>query len=161
MLRALADSDQRWRLSIVGDGPERDRLQLLARDLGVESRVTWHGLVPNAGRLFAAFDAFVLSSRTEGTPISLLEAMHAEVPIVATRVGGVPDVVASEHAVLVASERPAEIARALHAIDQEPSAARQRSSRAKQRLITEFSAASWLETVEATYKAAVSSAQSH
>ena len=160
MLQALAQCDQRCHLSIVGDGPERDTLQRLSRDLGVAPRVTWHGEVPDAGKLFAAFDAFVLSSRTEGTPISLFEAMDAEVPIVATSVGGVPDVVSSAQAILVPSERPTEIARSLAEVQRDPSGARERALDAKQRLLSDFSVAPWLAAVEATYAAAVSAARS-
>src|SRR5919204_2015888 len=69
-------------LSMVGDGRERGSLGAHARQLGIERRIRWHGVVPDAARLFAAFDAFVLSSRTEGTPIVLFEAMAAGVPII-------------------------------------------------------------------------------
>lgn len=76
---------------IVGDGPGRPALVERARDQGLD--VHWAGAVADAWRLFTAFDLLVLSSRTEGTPMVLLEAMHAGVPIVATAVGGVPDIV--------------------------------------------------------------------
>src|SRR6266516_2717552 len=55
-------------VSMVGDGIERVSLEMRARHLGLDERVFWHGTVPDAGRLFRAFDVFVLSSRTEGTP---------------------------------------------------------------------------------------------
>ena len=76
------------RLALIGEGRERDALMAQASALGISERVTWHGLVPDAGRLYSAFDVFALTSRTEGTPIALFEAMHAGVPVVATRVGG-------------------------------------------------------------------------
>jgi len=95
ILDAIAACKPPWRLSIIGDGPERERLKQQAARLGITDRVTWHGPVSNAGKLLSAFDAFVLSSRTEGTPIVLFEAMHSGVPIVTTSVGGVPDVVSS------------------------------------------------------------------
>src|SRR5262249_32473885 len=66
---------------VVGDGRESTR----------NPRVIWKGRGPDAGLLIKAFDVLVLSSRTEGTPIVLFEAMAAGVPVVATAVGGVPD----------------------------------------------------------------------
>jgi glycosyltransferase involved in cell wall biosynthesis len=153
MLHALALSDPAWRLSIVGEGVERERLREQAAALGVADRVSWHGAVPNAGALMPAFDAFVLSSRTEGTPIALLEAMHAGVPIVATQVGGVPDVVTSDHALLVPPEQPAAIAAALAEIRRDPSAATRRTERARERVVQQFSAHAWIDAVEEVYRA--------
>lgn len=152
MLDALSLSDSSWRLSIVGEGIEREQLRAQAAQLGIEDRVMWHGAVPNAGALMTAFDAFVLSSRTEGTPIALLEAMHAGVPIVATQVGGVPDVVSAEHALLVASEQPSAIAAALSELRRDPSAAARRSERARERVLRDFSAGAWVAAVEEVYQ---------
>ena len=151
MLDALAQADRSWRLSMVGDGRERNRLTEQAARLGIGDRVVWHGVVPNAGALMAAFDAFVLSSRTEGTPIALFEAMHARVPIVATRVGGVPDVVAPEHALIVRAEQPGSIAEALAALRREPSAATRRADLARDRVLEAFSTESWIDAVEEVY----------
>jgi glycosyltransferase involved in cell wall biosynthesis len=151
MLNALAECEPRWCLSMIGDGPERARLREQAENLGIGNRVTWHGAVADAGSLLAAFDAFVLSSRTEGTPIALFEAMHAGVPVVATRVGGVPEVVESSHALLVPSERPRMIAQALEEITTTPSATTQRSSLARERVLQTFSTATWLAAVDAIY----------
>src|SRR6266566_158231 len=97
-------------VSVVGTGAQRAALQERARDLGLNGRVRWHGVVPDADRLFPAFDVFVLSSRTEGTPVVLFEAMAANVPIVTTGVGGVPDVVSPAEAALVRSEDPVALA---------------------------------------------------
>jgi len=151
MLDAIAECDSTWQLSIIGDGPERNRLHEQAEQLGIDNRVTWHGAIVNAGSVLTAFDAFVLSSRTEGTPIALFEAMYAGVPVVATRVGGVPDVVASTHALLVPSENPRMIARALEEIAREPSAAMKRSALARQKVLHSFSAAPWLAAIDAVY----------
>ncbi|HJQ10496.1 MAG TPA: glycosyltransferase family 4 protein [Gemmatimonadaceae bacterium] len=151
MLHAIAKCDRVWRASIIGDGPERDRLRELAASLGISDRVTWHGSVSKAGSLLAAFDAFVLSSRTEGTPIALLEAMHAGVPIVATRVGGVPDVIGTAQGLLVPSEDPGSIAGALEEIRRQPAAATRRTVSAKENLVTSFSTPAWLAAVEKVY----------
>jgi glycosyltransferase involved in cell wall biosynthesis len=152
MLDALARSDPAWRLSVIGDGPERDRLMKQAAELGITDRILWHGAVANAGTILSAFDAFVLSSRTEGTPIALFEAMHSNVPIVATRVGGVPDVVTSEHALVVRSEEPGAIAEALANLRREPAAATQRSELARKRVLQAFSAEAWYDAVEDVYR---------
>jgi len=153
MLDAIAACETPWRLSMIGDGPEREALRQRAASLGITDRVVWHGSVSNAGALFSAFDAFVLSSRTEGTPIALFEAMHANVPIVTTRVGGVPDVVGTHEAILIPSEQPAMIARALDSILTDPSSAKQRSTRASQRLVRDFGPEMWLAKVERIYRA--------
>ena len=152
MLDALAESDPSWRLSMIGEGRERDRLREQAVELGIGDRVLWHGAVANAGAVLPAFDAFVLSSRTEGTPISLFEAMYASVPIVAARVGGVPDVVSSEHALLVPPEEPVTIAEALAEVRREPSAATHRSLLARKRVLQAFSAEAWLDAIEDVYR---------
>ena len=120
--------------------------------MGIANRVTFHGSIADAGNLLAAFDAFVLSSRTEGTPITLLEAMYANAPIVATSVGGVPDVVTSAHALLVAPEKPAMIAAALGEIAHNPSAAKQRGLLARERVMSAFAAEGWLAAVEEVYR---------
>jgi len=153
MLDAIAACENAWRLSMIGDGPEREALRLRAATLGIADRVLWHGPISNAAALFSAFDAFVLSSRTEGTPIALFEAMHSNVPIVTTSVGGVPDVVSSAEAILVPSEQPTMIARALDSILTDPAAAKQRSARASQRVIRDFGPDKWLAEVERIYRA--------
>jgi len=153
MLDALAQSDSFWRLSIIGEGPERERLQQQAADLGIGERVYWHGAVANAAAVLSAFDAFVLSSRTEGTPIALFEAMHAGVPIVATQVGGVPDVVTSDHALLVPAEEPGAIAAALRELRRDPASAAGRRSLARQRLTQAFSMAAWVDAIDEVYRA--------
>ena len=137
-------------MSVLGAGPERSGLEARARRLGVDRRIRWHGQVPEAGRLFAAFDAFVLSSRTEGTPVALLEAMAAGVPVVTTR-GRCPDVVSPAQAVLVASDDPIGLAAGIRAVYDDPAAARQRASAAAARLMREFGAAAWVDRYETVY----------
>lgn len=138
--------------SIVGAGREEEALRAQAEALGVADRVRWHGLIAEAGPLFSAFDAFVLSSRTEGTPIALFEAMEAGAPVVATAVGGVPDVVSPAEAILVASEDPAALAAALREVRDDPAAAAARARSAAGRLRTAFGADPWLDRYEAIYR---------
>jgi glycosyltransferase involved in cell wall biosynthesis len=80
-------------LAVAGDGPLRDELHALSAMLGIADRVRFLGSRSDVPDLLAAGDAFVLSSDWEGNPLSVMEAMAAGVPVVATRVGGVPEIV--------------------------------------------------------------------
>jgi glycosyltransferase involved in cell wall biosynthesis len=158
LIRAVAALGERdlW-VSIVGEGPDRGYLERLAASLGVSSRIRWHGLVPNASQLYRAFDVFALSSRTEGTPIVLFEAIAAGVPVVATRVGGVPDVVSEAEAMLVDPEDPAALARAIAAILHDAGAATARARVAASVLKSRFALGPWLQRHERLYASLTSS----
>ncbi len=142
-------------LSILGTGREADALAARARATGVADRIRWHGTVPNAGRLFSAFDCFVLSSRTEGTPIVLFEAMAAGVPVIATSVGGVPDVVSGAEALLVPPSDAAALARAIRAVHADAEAAASRARAARRRLDADFGVAEWVARYDAAYDAVI------
>src|SRR5205085_8751510 len=81
------------RLVVVGDGPLREALERDARDRGIAERVRFAGARRDLGDLLAAFDLFVLPSLWEGLPLSLILAMGAGIPVVATAVAGIPEVV--------------------------------------------------------------------
>ncbi|SFB75025.1 glycosyltransferase family 4 protein [Massilia yuzhufengensis] len=96
-------------LMIAGDGPERPRLESLARELGVEQRVRFLGVVsqPELADYYNAADVLVLASSREGWANVLLEAMACGTPVVASRVWGTPEVVASDAAGILMEERSA------------------------------------------------------
>ena len=152
MLEALAAADPRWRLSVIGNGSELAGLREQAATLRIAERVAWHGALADAGFLLTAFDAFVLSSRTEGTPITILEAMNARVPIVATRVGGIPDMITPAHALLVDPEAPSEIATALEEVRGNADAANRRTELAHQRLLECYDLSVWADAIERVYE---------
>lgn len=152
LLEAVALLPSDIMVSFIGDGPERETLQARATALGLGSRVRWHGIVPHAGAVLRAFDAFVLSSRTEGTPIALLEAMNSGVPIVATRVGGVPDMLRESEAVLIAPDDPAGLAAAIVGQRRNPAAAMVRAAAARRALSERFAIGQWLAGYEAIYR---------
>lgn len=81
------------RFIIIHDGELRKKLEEQVRDLGLESHVFFTGSIENAARLLPAFDIFVLPSKSEAFPYVVLEAGHASLPVVATNVGGIPDVI--------------------------------------------------------------------
>jgi glycosyltransferase involved in cell wall biosynthesis len=91
--RSLRERGVRARLCLVGDGPDRDHVERRAHELGVMRETLFLGYQEDVAPYYAAFDAFVLSSGNEGTPVTTIEALAAGRPVVATRVGGVPDVV--------------------------------------------------------------------
>jgi glycosyltransferase involved in cell wall biosynthesis len=138
--------------AFVGGGPDEPALRERALRHGVEERVRWLGIVPGAGALLAAFDMLVLSSRTEGIPIVLLEAAAAGVPIVATRVGGVPSMFPDGEVLLVPPDDPGALAAAVDAVRADPSAARERAMAARRRLGRDFAPRPWLERHEALYR---------
>lgn len=155
LLDALARLPGDVTAAVIGDGPERATLEAQARALGLAERVRFLGEVPDAARFLRAFDAFVLCSRTEGTPIVLFEAMAAGAPLVVTRVGGVPDMVGPGESLSVASEDAPALARALAALLADRDAARRRAERAAARLATQYGIEPWLDAYESLYRSLV------
>jgi glycosyltransferase involved in cell wall biosynthesis len=101
-------------LVLVGLGPLEGELRALARDLGIAERVVFAGSRDDVFALLPALDVFALSSRFEGLPIALLEAMASGVAPVATRVGGIPEVITDgRDGVLVDPGDPTGLAAAL------------------------------------------------
>ena len=114
LIRAFAKCEQSLLLVIIGDGPLRDELELLAGELGVKSRILFLGYVDQASKFIPMLDVYVNSSRTEGTPITLLEAMRAKVRIVARDVGGNRKLLdGGNYGLLVEDEAPDTMARIL------------------------------------------------
>jgi glycosyltransferase involved in cell wall biosynthesis len=91
--KGLRDRGVEACLCMVGDGPDRDSLEKRAHELGIMRDTLFLGYQSDVAPFYAAFDALVLPSANEGTPVSAIEALAAGRPVVATRVGGVPDVV--------------------------------------------------------------------
>lgn len=80
-------------LALGGEGPLAGALHAQACDLGVDDAIVWTGVVQDMPEFFAALDAYVLPSRSEGLPLALVEAAVAAVPVVATRAGGTPEII--------------------------------------------------------------------
>jgi glycosyltransferase involved in cell wall biosynthesis len=115
LLRALALlRAEDWQLEIVGGGPEETSARELAAALGIGGRVRWAGYQTDPAAALASAHVFVLSSLSEGFPRSILEAMRAGLPVIASDVGGVSEaVVDSANGYLVPRQDPDSLARAL------------------------------------------------
>lgn len=96
LLEALArcrQNGQNFKALLVGDGPSREELENLSRRLQIETAVIFAGHQPDTRPFLAAMDLFALPSLNEGLPLSLLEAMAMGLPIIATRSGGIPELI--------------------------------------------------------------------
>ena len=90
-------TEQQVRLLIVGDGPERPKLERLANDLQLKPEVTFCGKQTNVDTFYNLFDVFVLPSFSEGISMAILEAMAAGIPVIASAVGGNEEIISHEH----------------------------------------------------------------
>ncbi len=99
------------RILIAGEGPLKEKLQLKSSKMGLEKRVYFLGYYDNLEDFWASLDLFVLPSHTEGMGIVLLEALASKVPVVATSVGGIPEIITSgKHGLLVPPKNPQALA---------------------------------------------------
>jgi glycosyltransferase involved in cell wall biosynthesis len=135
-------------LVLVGDGPERGRLQALAADLGVAARVRLLGARSDVARVLAALDVFALTSRMEGLPVALLEAMASGLPVVATAVGAIPTVLGG-HGLLGGEEGT--LRAHLAALAAAPDRARALGAEGRRRVEAHFSLARMVERYWALY----------
>ena len=157
-LEALALLDRKgFVASVVGAGPALDDSRDRAQALGIADHIRWRGLVRDAAPMFPGFDVLVISSRTEGSPMVLLEAMSMRVPVVATRVGGVPHMVGPSEAVLVPPDDPEALARGIASVRSDPTAAGSRARAALDRFDSEFGFDQWIRRYDEVYREAMKS----
>jgi glycosyltransferase involved in cell wall biosynthesis len=127
------------RLLIAGDGPDRDRVEALVDQLGLDETVTLLGGRPDIPDFLRALDVAVCSSDWEGSPLSVMEYMEAELAVVATRVGGIPDMIESGvEGMLVEPGDPEAIAGAVAGLLSDPAAAAEMGRRGRRRRRAEF-----------------------
>jgi glycosyltransferase involved in cell wall biosynthesis len=128
------------RLLIVGQGPELRRLERLVDSFGMARLVTFTGHVPDPEPYYAMADVFILPSRSEGSPNALLEAMAAAIPVIATRVGGVPEIVSDgSSALLVPPGDPEAMAKAIVRALEDDQLTSRLTSRAKELVLARHS----------------------
>jgi glycosyltransferase involved in cell wall biosynthesis len=135
-----------FRLQIVGDGPDRDEIRAAVAAAGLEDRVELLGERHDVPELLAEADVFVLSSRSEGLPIALLEAMAHGLPVVASDVGGISEaLVHGDSGLLVPPADPAALADALGALLTDAELRERLGMSARIRCETSFELEGWRE----------------
>jgi len=139
-LQQLRSNPRKWKLVLVGMGPERETLMRLARSLGLSERVLFAGAHADVRPFYATADVFVLPSLSEGSPNVLLEAMAAKLPIAATKAGGNPEIILhNETGLLVPIGDPQSLASAITQLLGEPDLASRFAEAACARATREFS----------------------
>ncbi|MDO3722576.1 glycosyltransferase [Marinobacter sp. chi1] len=151
--RALIDKGYKVRLLLVGDGPERENLEVLAEDLKLGSAAIFAGFQTQAADFLSLMDIFLLPSFTEGTSMTLLEAMSLGIPTVATRVGGTPEIVVDgETGVLIESDDLTALTNGIQILIDNSDQRRSMALRAKARFHDNFSAKKMVERYQQSYE---------
>lgn len=161
LLEVLARLDGRiaFHAAIAGDGSRRRRLERRARDLGLSARVSFLGHRPDAAALMRQADLLVATSRMEGSPMALLEAMEARLPVVATAVGGVPELVgAARNGLAVPAGDVAGLAARIELLLRRPRLRRGMGRRGAEALVRRFAPGVWVEETRGVYERAVAAA---
>jgi glycosyltransferase involved in cell wall biosynthesis len=137
---------------VVGDGPERTALEAQAESLGISSRVSFLGHRRDVPALLASADVFALPSLFEGLPLSVLEAMAAAKPVVASRIGGTDEaVVDGVTGILVPPSDPAALAQAIRTVLADPQLAARLGGAGRARVHEAFTTQAMVRGVEAVY----------
>lgn len=140
------------KLLIVGEGEEENNLKNLAKSLDLTDQIIFTGLFLDSGKIFPLAELFILPSLWEGMPNAVLEAMAAGKPVVATEVGGVPELVLhGETGLLVPPRDPDALARAILDLCTDPVRARTMGEAGRVRVQEHFSIASMLDKTEHLY----------
>jgi glycosyltransferase involved in cell wall biosynthesis len=144
-------------LCMVGDGPDRLQLEQRAHELGVTRDTIFLGYQEDVAPFYAAFDALVLPSSNEGTPVSVIEALAAELPVVATRVGGVPDVVRDgDDGFLVEAGATDDLADRLGRLARDPALRARMGKRGRERVLPRYAVERLVEDVDELYRSLLS-----
>jgi glycosyltransferase involved in cell wall biosynthesis len=141
------------RLVIIGDGPETNNLKMQIANCKLEDKIILSGYQDNASKYLPAFDLFVLASRKEGLPYTLLEAMIANVPVIATKVGGIPEVIEDKiTGLLVSPENSHELSKAIIYAYQNPDEIKKMAQKGHLTIEEKFSIDKMVESTRNLYK---------
>jgi glycosyltransferase involved in cell wall biosynthesis len=151
-VKVLQSGSRPWKLMIAGSGPEQRVLREMTSSLGLKERVVFAGFRSDVGRLYGIADVFCLPSHSEGSSNVLLEAMMAQVPIVATAVGGNPEIVlADKTGLLVEASNPAALAQAIQCLIDDRKLGLKLAAEALSRAMSEFSLSTYRNSLLSFY----------
>ncbi len=154
-LRAAASAAKirgNLKFAIIGDGELRADIEALANKLGLEGRVYFAGWVKDLAPIYADLDLVVLSSRSEGTPVSIIEGSAAGKPVVATCVGGVPDMIKDKwNGFLVPPGDPMALADSMLAILADPALSSTFAQRSREKITNFYSVDRLVADLESLY----------
>jgi glycosyltransferase involved in cell wall biosynthesis len=153
LIRAAADIARKLDVVVVifGDGPERERLERLSIDSGLNGRVRLLGHRDDARERIVGCDVYVNSSVSEGVSLTILEAMAASLPIIATRVGGTPEVVDQTCGRLVPARSLPALVEALEELAADATLRRRLGAAARRRVETRFTIERMVDAYRAVY----------
>ena len=161
-VRVLKDRGTAARCVIAGVGPDETRLRGLIDELALEDDVRLLGLRDDVASLLRAFDVAVMASHSEGSPLAIIEYMAAGLPIVATRAGGVSELISDgEHGLLVDPHDPAALADGLERILSDPALGARLGASAQARQLVEHDLDRSIGRLEDLYLALYEHAQSN
>jgi glycosyltransferase involved in cell wall biosynthesis len=151
--RIVAQTHPEVRFAVVGDGEERSLLEYQARRMGLDGVVHFHGWKRDTREIFGDLDVVVNCSRNEGTPVALIEGLAAGRPVVATRVGGTPDLLADgRHGLLVPPSDPSSLAQAIVSVLDHRDEALARSREGQRYVLARHSVDRLIEDVDGLYR---------
>jgi glycosyltransferase involved in cell wall biosynthesis len=144
-LRNVVNAGLDCHCTLAGNGPLRASIKRTIHKLDLEATVTMAGMIPHQELLqqfqMGAYDAVIIASRDlEGIPVSLVEAMAAGVPCIATRVGGIPELIDNQCGILVSERSPQELAEAIITLASDPALRRKLGENARGVVLEQFNA---------------------
>lgn len=139
-MKSLVEINPNIKLIVFGEGEERKKLEKLISKYTLEENIILLGFVKDAARYLKALDVFVLASRSEALSIAILEAGLANLPVVATKVGGIPEIITDkENGLLVEKENPEELINAILELIKNKTERERLSNSLNKKVIEEFS----------------------